>query len=157
MNMRFFLCVCYLAATGILAFPAGRLLAGHRFRYDVFPFQSWGFEQDGKLYTTLRVPRWQNKVPDMSRVFKKRMPPKKLEGRPDEATLRLMINETCIAELIHTLLCLSGLGVLWIRPGLGSVLLWLVYCLLGNVPFILILRYNRPRLVNLLSRQGGHR
>ena len=91
--MRLFLCACYLAATGILAFFIGRMLAGHRFRYDVFPFSSFGLEQDGQLYKKLRVSAWQSRVPDMSRICRKLMPPKKLEGRPDENTLGQMINE----------------------------------------------------------------
>ncbi len=155
--MDFLKCVCYLAATGILFFIAGRLLAGHRFRYDAFPFCSFPFEEEGKLYKDLKLPQWQNKLPDMSRICKKIMPPKRLEGRPDAETLRGMINETCIAELIHVLLCVSGLGVLWIWRGIGGVLLYIVYCLIGNVPFILIQRYNRPRFVKLLRRQGGQK
>ena len=153
--MRLFLCACYLAATGILAFFIGRMLAGHRFRYDVFPFSSFGFEQDGQLYKRLRVSVWQSRVPDMSRICRKLMPPKKLEGRPDENTLGQMINETCIAELIHFLLCLSGLAVLWLWPGTGGLVVWLVYCIFGNLPFIVIQRYNRPRFARLLRRCAG--
>ena len=153
--MNFLKSVCYLAVTGILSFFLGRLLAGHSFRFDAFPFKSFGFEREGQFYKKLNISAWQSRVPDMSRLCKKLMPPKKLEGRPDGDTLRLMINETCVAELIHSLLCLSGLGVLWFCPGFGGAVIWLVYCLLGNLPFILIQRYNRPRLVKLLRRCGG--
>ena len=153
--MRLFLCACYLAATGILAFFIGRLLAGHRFDFDGFPFRSFGFEQDGLLYKKIRVSAWQSRVPDMSRVCKKLMPPKKLEGRPDEDTLRQMINETCIAELTHFLLSLSGLAVFWLWPGAGGLVVWLIYCIFGNLPFIIIQRYNRPRLLRLLRRCAG--
>ena len=55
------------------------------------------------------------------------------------------------------LLCLR----LW--PGWGGVLVWAVWFLLGNLPFILIQRYNRPRLLRLRSllqrreqRKGRH-
>lgn len=153
--MKLLICACYLAATGVLGFFIGRMLAGHRFRYDAFPFSSFGFEQDGQLYKRLRVSAWQSRVPDMSRICKKLMPPKKLEGRPDKNTLRQMINETCIAELTHFLLCLTGLAVLWLWPGLGGLAVWLIYCLLGNLPFIIIQRYNRPRFVRLLNRCVG--
>ena len=36
---------------------------------------------------------------------------------------------------------------------LWAVVFWLVYNILGNVPFILIQRYNRPRLVLLEQRR----
>ena len=153
--MKLFLCACYLAATGILAFFIGRLLAGHRVDFVGFPFRSFGFEHDGQLYKKLRVSAWQSRVPDMSRVCKKLMPPKKLEGRPDEDTLRQMLNETCIAELTHFLLCFTGLVVFWLWPGAGGLVVWLIYCIFGNLPFIIIQRYNRPRLLRLLRRCAG--
>ena len=86
--MKLLLCACYLAATGILAFFIGRLLAGHRFDFDGFPFRSFGFEQDGQLYKKLRVSAWQSRVPDMSRVCKKLMPPTK-QPFPPKADLKI--------------------------------------------------------------------
>ena len=48
-------------------------------------------------------------------------------------------------------------------PGRGAALAWLVWFLLGNLPFILIQRYNRPRLIRLRAllqrreqRKGNH-
>ena len=64
-----------------------------------------------------------------------------------------MIQETCVAEMIHVLLSLTGLGCLVIWQGIGGVLVTAVYILLGNLPFILIQRYNRPRLQRLLALQ----
>lgn len=153
--MDFLWSVCYLAATGILSFLTGRLLARHSLPFEAFPFRSFPFENDGQIYKKLKISVWQSRVPDMSRLFKKWMPPKKLESRPNADILRQMINETCVAELIHLLLCVSGLGLLRIWRGAGGVLLYLVYFLLGNLPFILIQRYNRPRLVKLLRRKGA--
>lgn len=48
-----------------------------------------------------------------------------------------------MAEMIHVLLSLTGLGCLVIWQGIGGVLVTAVYILLGNLPFILIQRYNR--------------
>lgn len=149
--MYFLRCVCFFVIIGILSFFAGRLMARHSFKYDAFPFRSLPFEKDGQLYKRLGIAAWQSHVPDMSRIFKKLMPPKKMEGRPDRARLLLMIQETCVAELIHVLLGFAGIAVLWIWPGAGGIIIWLVYCL-GNLPYILIQRYNRPRLVRLLRR-----
>ena len=89
----------------------------------------------------------------MSRLFPKLMPPKKMPARPDEQTLLVMIRETCAAEATHALLMLAGLGVIVIWPCVWGVMLYLVYTILGNLIFIIIQRYNRPRLVRLLAMQ----
>lgn len=88
----------------------------------------------------------------MSKVFKKLMPAKNLCGSVDSKRLMVMILETCEAEVTHFLLCLTGLYCLWIWPGTGGAIVYAVYVLLGNLPFILIQRYNRPRLVKLYLR-----
>ena len=62
-----------------------------------------------------------------------------------------MIQETCVAELTHALLCLAGIAVFWIWPGPGGLILFLIDVFLGNLPFILIQRYNRPRLIRLMA------
>ena len=75
-------------------------------------------------------------------------PPKKLTRDP-AAQLPDMIRETCIAELVHLALCFSGLYCLKLWPGAGGIAVVLIYTLLLNLPFILIQRYNRPRLIRL--------
>ena len=132
-------CFLYLAATGIFGFLLGRLLPKRWFSAERFPFRSQPWEE--KLYRLLRVKQWQNKLPDMSRIFPKLMPAKRLTP------------QTCVAELIHALLSVSGLGFLWLWPGGWGIALTVVYILLGNVSFIIIQRYNRPRLVKLLEMQ----
>ena len=71
--------------------------------------------------------------------------------------------ETCVAEAVHTASSLLGLLCLRLWPGWGGVIVWAVWFLLGNLPFILIQRYNRPRLLRLRSllqrreqRKGHH-
>ena len=97
-------CFLYLAATGIFGFLLGRLLPKRWFSAERFPFRSQPWEE--KLYRLLRVKQWQNKLPDMSRIFPKLMPAKRLT--PQTMTdLPRMIEETCVAELIHALLSVS--------------------------------------------------
>ena len=43
--------------------------------------------------------------------------------------------------------------MLFLWKSVWSWLLWLVYNLLGNVSFILIQRYNRPRLLRLAEKE----
>ena len=155
--MQFLKCACYLAGLGIVSFVLGRLVPKTWFEYTSFPYRTFAFERNGKLYEALRVSRWQSRVPDMSRLFSKLMPPKKMPARPDEQTLLVMIRETCAAEATHALLILAGLGLLAIWPGAGGIVLYLIYAIFGNLVFLIIQRYNRPRLVRLYERMCAKR
>jgi glycosyl-4,4'-diaponeurosporenoate acyltransferase len=79
------------------------------------------------------------------------MPAKAITGRKTSAELERMLQETCVAEWIHVLLGLLGFGCLWLWPGWGGMMAALVY-FVGNLPFVLVQRYNRPRLRRLLER-----
>ena len=150
--MGFLRCVIYIAMLGIVSFFLGRILPKEWFRHDAFPYAARWWEKNGAVYNRLYIRKWQSAVPDMSKLFKRWMPPKKLTGCPSAETLELMLQETCIAEFTHGWLSLAGLACVWLWPGPGGVVLTLVYILLGNLPFILIQRYNRPRLVKLLGK-----
>ena len=157
-RLRVLKCILYLAAIGVASFVIGRLLPKSWLHEDCFPFRPFAFERQGKLYEKLKIKSWQNKLPDMSRLFKHLMPAKKM----NDDTLRdlpLMIKETCVSECIHLLLPLAGLYCLRLWPGAGGIVVTLLY-FLGNLPFVLIQRYNRPRLQRLCAlqqRTGGKR
>ena len=139
------MCLLYIAALGVLSFVAGRLIPKHWFHADRFPWVCHPAEQ--KLWKRLHVRKWQAKIPDMSRIFVKIMPEKKLTKENYE-NLPRMIEETCVAEWTHILLSIAGLGLLKIWSGVGGVCITIIYIVLGNLPFIVVQRYNRPRLLN---------
>lgn len=141
-------CACYLALTGTAAFFLGRILPKRWLHAGRFPFAAYDFERGGRIYEKLHIRKWQNRVPDMSRIFPRLMPPKNLAGEYKQR-LPVMIQETCVAELIHDITALAGLYCLRLWPGPGGVVVTLIDVLLLNLPFILIQRYNRPRLVKL--------
>lgn len=146
-------CIIYLAGIGILSFVVGRLLPKKWFDPQAFPYRAFPFEKDGALYRRLRIQKWQSRIPDMSRVFPGLMPPKALGGKPTKAQLDVMLRETCVAECIHALLCFGGLFCVWLWDGAGGVVAAVLY-FLGNIPFILVQRYNRPRLHRLYLRMS---
>ena len=92
----------------------------------------------------------------MSRLFRHIMPAKKMTAET-VADIPRMLEETCVAELTHTLLSILGLAMLWLWPGWGGIIVTIMYILLGNVPFIIIQRYNRPRLQRLYAMQQRKR
>lgn len=64
-----------------------------------------------------------------------------------------MIEETCVAEFTHFVLILLGFYALRLWPGTGGAVVTAIYILFGNLPFLIIQRYNRPRLQKLLAAQ----
>ena len=148
--MGYLHCIIYLAMISMLVFITGRLLPGEWFDPQRFPYRCLDIETE-RLYRRLGVPKWQKKLPDMSRLCRRLMPPKRLTP---ESSLPQMIRETCIAEWAHNCLLVLGFGCIRLLPGKGGVVLSVLYAI-GNVPFILVQRYNRPRLVQLFHKVRG--
>lgn len=142
----------YFACIGALSFLCGEALPRRNFDYHDFPFYCFHWENNGKIYLKLKIDRWKDAMPDMSQyiqsTFRKKMPINRLSS---ELTHRLVI-ETCVAELVHWLLVLLGPVYLALMDGAWG---WagVILSIVGNLPFILIQRYNRPRLVRMYERQ----
>lgn len=151
-NMRGFgKCCAYLAAIGIFSFFLGRILPKEWFRYDRFPYRPFSFERSGNLYAALGIRRWKSKLPDMSRIFRRWMPPKTLPCTLAPVQLHRMLQETCVAEFTHTLLCAAGFGCVFLWTGSGGWSMAVLF-LLGNLPFNLIQRHNRPKLARIFQK-----
>lgn len=144
-------CLAYMAAWGILCFPLGRLINRLHPSWEKPPFRTMDWERGGAAYELIGVRAWKNLAPDVSRFFPQIVPRKGFDGRPDAAKLEDMLLETCVAETVHWLLSLTGLIMLWLWPGAGGVAVYAVYVILGNLPFIVIQRYNRPRFARMLN------
>lgn len=149
--MDLIICVVYLAILGALSFLIGRIFPKRWFHWNAFPYRTFPLEKEGRIYTLLGIRLWHNQVPDMSRIFPRLMPPKTMPRNPDEATLVLMLQETCIAEMTHAFLIITGFGCLLLCPGTTGLVFSLLFAF-GNLPFICVQRYNRPRLKKLLDR-----
>ncbi len=151
MKTPFWDCFWYLIFTGIIGFLAGRLAPKAWFQAEAFPYRPFAWEENGKLYEKMNIRRWQNKVPDMSKILPAWMPAKSLGG-DYKNRLPQMLQETCVAEMTHALLCVSGLYCLKLWPGPGGLGIYALYVVIFNLPYILIQRYNRPRLQRLAQK-----
>lgn len=140
----------YLLALSLLAHPIGQALPRRWFSGDRWPWASAPFEKEGRFWRKLGVHRWKDKVPDMSRLLgdmvKKQLAP---DGKTDYA---LLVQETCVAECVHFCLGLLSLGAFVLCRSGWMVCIVAVYILLGNLPFQIIQRYNRPRLLRLMRK-----
>lgn len=108
-------------------------------RYCLFPFEK-------KLYKKLKVKHWKKHLPtyDPSLFSVK------------EHTYDEIIGATCQAEVTHEVIAvLSFIPILFI-PLFGSPLVFIITSVLSalfDMTFVIIQRYNRPRLVKYTDRQ----
>lgn len=149
--MKLLKCAIYCTIAGTVGFFFGRLLSKCPMKPDKGLFHCFAFEKNGALYEKLNIRKWQARVPDMSRILPFLMPPKNLSGNYSDR-LPTMIRETCVAEITHIVVSILGLPCLAIWPGAGGIAVTALFILLLNVPYILIQRYNRPRLIRLQQK-----
>ena len=142
----------YVALLGIASHYIGEAIPRRVFHHDRFPYRTWSWEHDGKLYEAIKIQKWKDRVPDMSRIMKD-MVPKKVGKCPTSADVWVLVGETCRAEIVHLGLCFCApvICLFWLHAIAVGVILSAVV-ILCNIPFILIQRYNRPKLVSLAQR-----
>ena len=149
--MSFLYAVLYIAALGILSHFLGQALPRAHFSAERFPYRAAQWEKGGKAYEKLGIKHWKDHLPDMSKIMpdmvKKKMSAAKEQG------MEVLIEETCVAECVHWALIILSLGIFLFWRSPWAIVFWLVYNILGNLPFIIIQRYNRPRLVMLEQRR----
>ncbi|MDR2931387.1 MAG: hypothetical protein LBV06_10870 [Propionibacteriaceae bacterium] len=115
-------------------------------------FRSAAWERDGEFYRDiLKIDRWKDDLPCLTPLtgFSK----KTILGLRSEYLERFVM-ETCRAESNHVS---AIVFVMLMRAWTPSGLWWLcfVIAVFGNVPFICIQRYNRPRLLRTLEGIGA--
>lgn len=139
----------YAAFVGLLFRIVGNRYDRSRFSPDCFPYRCANWEQEGRIYRKIGIHRWKERLPDMSRICRD-MYPKQVTRRGDNENLKRLVQETCVAECVHYQLMLASVPVIFIGEDAG----WFLYglCVLGNLPFVLIQRYNRPRLLRALKK-----
>lgn len=121
------------------------------YRTDGPLFRSRSWEREGQIYQRIfRVRRWKNRLPESSRIIKGSFNKTSIGSLKPEH-LRIYLIESCRAELLHWLgippFILFGFFVPL------NVLMWMgVYALIFNVPFIIIQRFNRPRILAYLNK-----
>lgn len=112
-------------------------------------------ENEIKFYKRIKINKWKDKLPQYNKDFDKRH----LKRNIDKEYLEEFIFNTCRAEVIHYFIGILGylsmFFVFFSSSPKKYVPLYLIIAtlmLFFNLPFSLIQRYNRYRLVNLLNR-----
>ena len=106
---------------------------------------SW--EKNGRFYDNVfHIRQWKDYIPSVSSFNKKNLSP-----NPDITYLYRFILESVRAELCHILAIIFSFAIMFITPPSADrkILLWTVAV---NIPCIMIQRFNRPRLEEVLHR-----
>ena len=97
--------------------------------------------------------KWKTRLPDASLIITKIlpgfMPRKRLD---DEKKIPILIRETHVAAAI------LGFGCVFLWNGVGGWIMSILFLLI-NIPFIIMQRFNRPRLIAadmMLKRRNGN-
>ena len=95
------------------------------------------------------IKAWKGLIPDGGAYFKNGFAKKKLKSH-DVHYLMDFLKETCRAEVAHFIMFWSFLILPLFNP-LWAFLVMFLYAFFGNIPCIIIQRYNRLRLFNLFK------
>ena len=150
-------CFLFILISGIIIFFIGRIIPRNWIFENSFPFNSFSFEQNGKIYEKLKIQKWKTKLPDASVIINKIlpgfMPKKRLEGKGINK-IQVLIKESCIAEANHFIAGLIGFYCIKIWNHRFSKFIAIINFLF-NIPFILIQRYKRPRFIKILNNHSN--
>lgn len=119
-----------------------------RFRYGKFPFRTHVFEDHGRFYERrLKIKRWKGIMPEAGGVFKGFQ--KRHAQLRESRYLEAFVRETCRAEAVHyTIMAALPVFIIWNPP--VALVIMMPIVIAGNLPCIIIQRYNRPRLLKLI-------
>ncbi len=141
----------FWAAVHTASGSLGHLLPSSVYRYDAWLFRTRPWEAGGRLYKRrFRIDTWKDKLPEAGELLGIHPFNKRRLHRHDVAYLERFLLETCRAELTHLLpFAFYPFCLLW-NPPIGAVISF-AYALLANVPFVMVQRYNRARLVRVVE------
>lgn len=123
----------------------------------IFHFNSWLFrvrnwEKDGYFYQRwFSVKRWKNSLPELSDFLSFLFSKKQMKQYSTDYLYRFAL-ETCRAELVHWCIIISSLlFTQWNHTGISLFIF--VFAVLCNLPYIIIQRYNRPRILSIIANK----
>lgn len=152
--MEFVYCLVFLIIVSIVVFLIGRIFPRKWIKENKFPFKIFKWEKSGLIYEKLKIKKWKTKLPDASLLLSKIIPslyPTKRMKTTEREKANILVKESCIAEGTHKVVSILGIFCIYIWKSFGGVTIAIVFYLC-NVPFVLIQRYNRPRLQKFANK-----
>ena len=106
-------------------------------------FREKGFEN--KLYKMIRVRKWKKYLPTYD--------PDTFDA--NQKTVKELIGATCQAEIVHEVIMVFSLLPIVFIPLLGgaaAMIITSVFSMLIDALFVILQRYNRPKLLRVMER-----
>lgn len=107
-------------------------------------FQPHVFEE--KLYKTLKVKKWKGKMPSYDPSL----------FSPKEHTLDEIAQAMCQSEIVHEIIVICSFFPLATVPLFGEFFVFLTTSVIAacfDLTFVMMQRYNRPRIVKIIERR----
>lgn len=117
-------------------------------------YHDFKFEKGGRFYEKhFKISLWKDKLPQFSEITHKGFSKSSLKGI-DKKYLSRFYLETVRAEFCHRLLILISplFYALNTNPAWGIT--FTILFALGNIPFIIVQRYNRPRIKKIMTSKA---
>jgi len=112
------------------------------------------FEKNLNWYRKyLLIDKWKDKLPELGGFFKEGFQ-KRSVANGEIAQLEQFIKETRRAEIAHWLMTAGWIVTTLFNP-LWAIIFNIIFAHIVNFPCLIIQRYNRVRLINVLNKKLG--
>lgn len=120
----------------------------YNYKTGIYKERRW--EKSGKFYQAVfKVKRWKKHIPELADFIKFIFPKKFIKEFTDEFLSKYLL-ESCKAEFVHWCNIFSS-TIFLIYEGLSAFTYMFIIAILLNTPFIIIQRYNRPRIISIMK------
>lgn len=102
---------------------------------------------ENKLYKLIRVRKWKKYLPTYSPVT----------FDTTQKTVKEIVGATCQAEIVHEIIMVLSLMPIAFIPLLGgaaAIIITSFLSMLIDLTFVILQRYNRPKLIRVMERFG---
>lgn len=124
----------------------------YNYKNGIYKGRKW--ENNGDFYQTVfKVKSWKSHIPELADFIKFIFPKKFIKEFTDEFLSKYLL-ESCKAEFVHWCNIFSSTMFL-IYEGVSTFTYMLVIAIILNTPFIIIQRYNRPRIISIMKIHEG--
>ncbi|MDG0842935.1 glycosyl-4,4'-diaponeurosporenoate acyltransferase [Staphylococcus equorum] len=152
MKKEAFICTLYWFLMHMSISMIGTILSNKFFEKNTRYFKTFNWEHEGRFWEKwFRVKSWKDHLPDGNKLNSKIKSKVRLEKIYSKTYIEEFIIETKKAELIHILSVTPCLIFLNQERKIKNINI--LYAILVNVPFVIVQRYNRPKLERYYQRK----
>lgn len=123
------------------------------YQYNRWIYKERDWEKGGEFYQDkFKVRAWKKKLPELADFIKSIFPKKFIKEFNGEFIIKYLM-ESCKAEFTHWCIIFSTV-IFLIFDGITAFISMLFLAIILNIPFIIIQRYNRPRIISIMKHKG---